>query len=211
MGAARPRPSGERTASGWADGGWSLTFPEHVLRAWFEPEGAGGAGACSGHRGTGQPATLYAVLAVASTVAEDELRTAYRRLARTWHPDVCKEPGAAERFIAIRGAYEVLRDPLRRRKYDAGLTLEATVRREPGRSLDGQLGHERSQGRAGSTTYDGGYRAPLLCGVVLAEGTVRLGRFVVSRVLQWEDIIVNGKVLVTSWPPGGDTFERRWI
>ena len=197
LGAAKPRPSGERTAAGWAGGGWTLSFPEHVLRAWFEPETSG---ASPGPHGAGRPATLYAVLAVASAATEDELRTAYRRLARTWHPDVCTEPDAAERFIAIRRAYDVLRDPPRRRKYDAGLILEAAATRGP----------EPAPGRAAAD--DGGYRAPLRCGVVLAEGTERLGRFVVSRVLQWSDIVdAAGRTLVVSWPPGADAFERRWV
>ena len=60
----------------------------------------------------------YQTLGVEPTAGEAELKTAYRRLARKYHPDVSKEPGAEERFKAISEAYEVLRDPEKRAAYD---------------------------------------------------------------------------------------------
>ncbi|HBK54725.1 MAG TPA: cytochrome C biogenesis protein [Xanthomonadales bacterium] len=60
----------------------------------------------------------YAVLGVEPSAGEAELKTAYRRLARKYHPDVSKEPGAEERFKTINEAYEVLRDPGKRAAYD---------------------------------------------------------------------------------------------
>ncbi len=60
----------------------------------------------------------YDTLGVEPTAGEAELKTAYRRLARKYHPDVSKEPGAEERFKAISEAYEVLRDPEKRAAYD---------------------------------------------------------------------------------------------
>jgi len=60
----------------------------------------------------------YAELGVAPDTGEADIKKAYRRLARKYHPDVSKEPGAEERFKAVNEAYEVLRDPQKRRAYD---------------------------------------------------------------------------------------------
>ncbi|HUZ03334.1 MAG TPA: molecular chaperone DnaJ [Thermomicrobiaceae bacterium] len=60
----------------------------------------------------------YEVLGVARSANSDELRRAYRRLARQHHPDVDKTEGAEERFKEINEAYEVLNDEQRRAAYD---------------------------------------------------------------------------------------------
>ena len=60
----------------------------------------------------------YDTLGVGPTAGDAEIKTAYRRLARKFHPDVSKEAGAEERFKAINEAYEALRDPAKRKAYD---------------------------------------------------------------------------------------------
>lgn len=60
----------------------------------------------------------YEVLDVSRAVDADELKRAYRRLARQYHPDISQKPDAEERFKEINEAYEVLSDAEKRRAYD---------------------------------------------------------------------------------------------
>src|SRR5262249_44469096 len=62
----------------------------------------------------------YAVLGVRRDANADEIKKAYRRLARELHPDVNPDPATQERFKEITQAYEVLSDPEKRQMYDLG-------------------------------------------------------------------------------------------
>ena len=61
----------------------------------------------------------YSALGIARTASEDEVRKAYRKLARKYHPDVSKEADAEVRMRDINEAYDVLRDKEKRAAYDA--------------------------------------------------------------------------------------------
>ena len=63
---------------------------------------------------------LYAVLGVERSASMKELKSAYRKLAREFHPDKNSAPDATEKMSVISTAYAVLSDPEKRRKYDAG-------------------------------------------------------------------------------------------
>jgi curved DNA-binding protein len=60
----------------------------------------------------------YAVMGVPREARAEQVKQAYRKLARKFHPDVSKEPDAERRFKELGEAYEVLRDPQRRAAYD---------------------------------------------------------------------------------------------
>ncbi|MBR8828350.1 MAG: molecular chaperone DnaJ [Gomphosphaeria aponina SAG 52.96 = DSM 107014] len=60
----------------------------------------------------------YEILGISRSASKEEIKGAYRRLARKYHPDVNKEAGAEERFKEINRAYEVLSEPETRARYD---------------------------------------------------------------------------------------------
>ena len=94
----------------------------------------------------------YATLCVEPTAGEAEIKTAYRRLARKYHPDVSKEPGAEEKFKAINEAYEALRDPQKRAAYDQ---LKAQGYR-PGDEFNGAPNYGGGQGFDFEEVFGGG-------------------------------------------------------
>jgi len=187
LGATKDR--GKRTSAyGSVNGEWSADFSEDILKAFFEK------------RETSKPdglQTLYQILCVFESATDQEIKSAYRRLARQWHPDVCREDNATEMFRKLDGAYKVLNNPEQKKRYDAGLYFE-------------RQGQDTEARVVAKYTY--GYRAPLRCGQITARGTVRLMRFVVSEILKWDDVInAQGKVMMSQWPKGADTFQILWV
>lgn len=65
--------------------------------------------------------THYKVLMLAEIADQEIISTVYRKLAQRYHPDVDPSPEAARRMAAINDAYQVLRDPQKRRSYDEWL------------------------------------------------------------------------------------------
>ena len=60
----------------------------------------------------------YEVLGVPKTATQDEIKSAFRKLAKKYHPDVSKEENAAEKFKECQEAYAVLSDENKRKQYD---------------------------------------------------------------------------------------------
>ena len=185
VGQVKDRGSNEFSAFGYSNGGWSVVFPEQVLREWFE--------------GTDEhpkidTSTLYGVIGVSKDASADEIKTGYRRMAKQWHPDVCREPNANEIFLKIREAFEILSNPNKKVRYDVGLKFEARTEKKKKKKDE----------------FDG-YRSPLRCGNVAVEGVDVLGRFVVSKIFGWDDIVDRyGRTLVTSWVMGDDKPTENW-
>lgn len=190
LGAAKERAPGEAPSSmGYANGQWSVEIPQSVLEAFF-------AGRTDNK--TAGPSTLFSTLLISEDADSQTIKTAYRRLARQWHPDVCQEPNAAEQFRAIQEAYETLSDNLKRGRYLAGLYFE---RQDRERWNAGKF-HQRF------VTYV----PPLRCGVLNVTGVMRVGRLVVNKINAWADIVNDrGQVMVSSWPKGAEQFRISWV
>ena len=185
IGAAKAREDGSETASGWSEGGWTVIFPKSVLMDYFGQTTR-----------PGESGTLYGVLGVSQSVDADALKKSWRRLVMQWHPDRAKEPGAREQFEAIQVAYDTLSVPKTRARYDAGLALQAM--------------YQQSESTQVQPHYE--WRCPVRCGLILANGQERLGRFLVSDILQWGDIIDKAnRTLVTTWAIGDDHFSETWV
>lgn len=60
----------------------------------------------------------YKIMGVSQDASDKDIKMAYRKLARKYHPDISKEPDAEERFKEMAEAYEVLKDPKKRSEYD---------------------------------------------------------------------------------------------
>ena len=60
----------------------------------------------------------YEVLGVSKSASKDEIKKAYRKLSKQYHPDINKEPDAAEKFKEVNEAYEVLSDDQKKAHYD---------------------------------------------------------------------------------------------
>jgi hypothetical protein len=192
LGQCKRRDDGAITATGYAEGAWTVIAPEPVLRRWFE-----GPGPSVSELGMARPETYYGVLGVAQSADAAAIKAGYRRMARQWHPDVCAEPTAHAMFLTIQGAYNILSDPLLRKKYDAGLLFEAR----------GSLAR-----RERHVLHHDGYRTPLRCGLVVAEALPRLGRWELSSIHSWADITdLSGRVLVTSWDKDAERIRYEWV
>ena len=71
------------------------------------------------------PRDYYAILGVRPSASGEEIRGAFRRMSKAYHPDLNKSPGAAERMKEINAAYDTLSDPAKRAEYDLALDRAA--------------------------------------------------------------------------------------
>lgn len=205
LGACKVREDDSVSAYGLVGDEWSAIFSERVLRSWFE-----GIDFDELESKFASPPrilrmeTMYTILGVKKEAAPDEIKQAFRRMALQWHPDHNREPDANERFMMIKGAFDLLSNPTKRARYDIGIKLQA----EQERQLRAQEKREAKELLASNTQY----RAPLKCGLVMVEGIEKLGRLEVTKIFAWEDWKnAEGKTLVSSWIKDAKEPNEEWL
>lgn|GEM_PF-2637860 len=129
----------------------------------------------------------YAILGVPEDVDLDTLKSVYRQLARTFHPDVNAESGAVEHFRRITEAYLVLSDPEQRALFDH--TRQRPIRRPQARG--------RTRRQVGTET-DG--EASLRVAGIDLGGLVGVSFHVRTRPLFSDDLDEEDRALPTGWP-----------
>ncbi len=137
----------------------------------------------------------YQALGVARTASQEEIQRAYRTLARRYHPDINKEPGAEDRFKEITEAYEVLSDPDHRARYDR---FGAAWRQVP-EDYDPRAGAHFGAGQSGGRRVyvdTGGFAGPGFGGPGFGGGGGGLGE------VDLEDLLGG------FFPSGGAGFGR---
>lgn len=188
IGSVRERDDGSQTATGFTNGGWNIILPRQALKEWFGQDSK-----------PGESITYYGVLGIKRKATSEEVKKAYRLAARTWHPDVNKEPDANEQFLRIQKAYEVLSDTQMRRKYNAALMFERDANRDA---------KKRNEQKIESH----GWQPPRRCGWIMCEGTESIGRFNVQKIIQWNDILNEaGLSMVSFWDERSKNFICEWI
>jgi len=189
IGRTKQRGTGDASAFGWTrDGSWGLIFPETVLKSYFDPNYVEEQ---KSDRPAAAATTYYETLGIKNGVDLNAIKAGYRRMVKQWHPDVCKEPDAAEVFRQVQHAFEILSDPKSKARYDVGLKLEKKAKlTTPARKVHKDEDYVS-------------YRSPLKCGNLLCQYTELGSRKTIQKILQWEDIYnAAGQVLTSSWIMG---------
>jgi molecular chaperone DnaJ len=145
-----------------------------------------------------RPRDFYEVLGVSRKASQDEIKKAYRDLARKWHPDRNPDDSEAEeRFKEIQQAYDALSDPEKRKQYDAGGIFGvggAGARGFPGGGFPGG-GFASDLGDIFSTFFRGGGRE---------QGpTAQRGRDLESEVQLSFDQAMHGAQITVAVPTTG--------
>lgn len=176
----------EKTALGLSKGQWRVIFSEVTLKSWFEKEAK-----------NSSESSLFSLLLIPESANDQEIKSAYKRMARQWHPDVCHEENAQEKFLEIGRAYEILIDPQKRTRYEAGLFFE------------------RSQQSMMDTYFRRNsdlFIPPLRCGNLVVLGSITVGRLRVSEILEWSDVVNDqGQTMVSSWNKLTEKVQIEWV
>lgn len=179
----------QRVAFGHDGKEWMSVFPESVLVDWMS-------GVSSD---PSKATTLYGVLGVSRDASGDEIRKAFRSAARKWHSDTNQlYQNSDPVFIRIKEAYDILSNENKRARYNAGIALEKTIRKEV---------------NPPQQDWTQGFRPTKRAGYVLVEGTHNSrGQFVVKTILDWQPITDDkGRELISTWRTGEKTYTENWM
>lgn len=154
------------------------------------------------------PRDYYEILGVLKDANEVTIKKAFRKKARSLHPDVNKSPDALAYFQELQQAYEVLKDPVKKEQYDRGASLP-----EPVESPPPQTAYRRGRAWNNSSRYDPKYgyvdtdyphyhRLTTLVGVItlLFATTFLLDFLFTTEVSRQTVMAVQNKAFITKKP-----------
>lgn len=182
---------GDAYASGWVDGGWNVRLSLDVLKKFF-----------------GELEKKFNGDFFAALLDADDINRAYKRLARQFHPDLNRARDAVAQFHKLRDAYDALKDPLLRKRYQAGLKFAVSTKPTKDEVL---------------------FRVPKTCGTVTVRGSWEKvsnykkaywthdkndsrdyhQRLLVNEILEWQDIFnEQGQKMEATWAGGQGAYDQ---
>jgi hypothetical protein len=172
---------------------WAYHFPLDALLAWF--------GNASANPATAVPDDFIPLL-LADGDDPAVIKKQYKRLARQWHPDVCREANAGDIFVALQAAYNKVATPAALARYKLA---QAWLGDAPANPKDDPYNGPADEW--GVLWYP-----PLRCGVLQVTGVAHLNGLVVKQILAWDDVTdAEGAVMVSSWPVGAQGPVIEWV
>lgn len=150
---------------------------------------------------------LYSILGVSKSATKAEIKSAYHKLARKYHPDVNKDnPSAAEKFKEISAAYDILGDDEKRKKYDNN---EIDGDGKPtgfGAGFGGSYGGGNPFGQGGFYSSSGGQNANFDFSSIFGDDIFRLSA-AAGEVIRASAAAPNGRAKAKTLPiPCGSIF-----
>ena len=141
---------------------------------------------------------FYALLGVPPDATTAQIKSAYRKLAKQYHPDVNDSPDAAERFREITEAYDTLTDPDRRRRYDRLHGIRTGTSGTNGTSSGNTSSGHRARTQAGSANGNGSQ---------VASTILRVLEDIWLEIRRWNPEIPPVVIIIAS---GTDSKHPRW-
>lgn len=194
------RSNNELTAFGWWSNGWNAIFINDSLQSFFKVD-------VSSYTRQRRPNEIddtnyYTVLVVNKDASQDEIKKKYKFVVKQWHPDICKEPDARERFELIQKAYSILSDDTLRAKYNFGLELAHKVNMDKKKPTVSPPSENK---------YDAVFKPQIRCGKIIADVEYMIGRAYIHKIHDIEEIVnEQGQVMVSYWN-NTDTFGVSWV